>query len=401
MKMILKFLKKIPKSSFSFRLPPKKKLLVFDDETHNDLNYVLLDKDYYLLTIRGENVDKFYLNPLVFFKMILNFNGNLWTSYLIAIIKIVSPKVIITFTDNNIKFFEIAKILQDKIDFFAIQNGARYDLNRNIHSFNVGLSNNNINQKYFIPNFFCFGDYEVQDYTEKNITIGKFYPVGSLRLANYLKEKGDEVFKKSFNINYQYDILLISDAMLTDFDHRFGFIGDADLMGKFVNFLIKYVRSNNKKFLCSLKRLNSHKKNLNLELEFYKKYLSKDDYEYFLKNSTLNFEKKKYLSYDLMMKSELTIATYSTILRENLSLGRKSLSVNFMKNDIFEFPIDGIFKQTNCSYDEFDTKLNEILKLDSKEYLEKIKNNHQFLMKFDNEFSTIDKITKIINQYLN
>ena len=127
--------------------------------------------------------------------MILNFNGNLWTSYLIAIIKIVSPKVIITFTDNNIKFFEIAKILQDKIDFFAIQNGARYDLNRNIHSFNVGLSNNNINQKYFIPNFFCFGDYEVQDYTEKNITIGKFYPVGSLRLANYLKEKGDEVLK--------------------------------------------------------------------------------------------------------------------------------------------------------------------------------------------------------------
>ena len=102
-----------------------------------------------------------------------------------------------------------------------------------------------------------------------------------------------------------------------------------------------------------------------------------------------------------MMKSELTIATYSTILRENLSLGRKSLSVNFMKNDIFEFPIDGIFKQTDCSYDEFESKLNEILKLDSKEYLKKIKNNHQFLMKFDNEFSTIDKITKIINQYLN
>ena len=401
MKMILKFLKKIPKSSFSFRLPPKKKLIVFDDETHNDLKHILIEKDYYILSIRGENVNKFYLNPLIFLKMILNFNGNLWTSYLIAIIKIVSPKVIITFTDNNIKFFEIAKILQDKINFFAIQNGARYDLNRNIHNFNIGLADNNINQEYFIPNFFCFGDYEVQDYTEKNIAIGKFYPVGSLRLANYLKEVGDKVLKKSLNTNYQYDILLISDAILTDFDNRFSCIGDADLMGKFVNFLIKYVRSNNKNFLCAFKRLNSHKKNLNLELEFYEKYLSKDDYEYFLKNSTLNFERNKYLSYDLMMKSELTIATYSTILRENLSLGRKSLSVNFMKNDIFEFPIDGIFKQTDCSYDEFESKLNEILKLDSKEYLKKIKNNHQFLMKFDNEFSTIDKITKIINQYLN
>ena len=64
---------------------------------------------------------------------------NIWTAYLTALIEYVSPKVIITWSDNSLKFFEIAKILNDKINFFAIQNGARYDLNRYLHLFKKGI----------------------------------------------------------------------------------------------------------------------------------------------------------------------------------------------------------------------------------------------------------------------
>ena len=128
--MILKFLKKIPSSTFLFNLPLKKKVIIFDDESINDLKYILSEKDYFLLKIRYNNVNEFIIHPLIFFKIILNFRGNIWSAYLISVIQIISPKIVITFSDNNFKFFEIAKLLNNKINFFAIQNGARYDFAR-------------------------------------------------------------------------------------------------------------------------------------------------------------------------------------------------------------------------------------------------------------------------------
>ena len=64
-----------------------------------------------------------------------------------------------------------------------------------------------------------------------------------------------------------------------------------------------------------------------------------------------------------MLKSELTISTYSTMLRENLSLGRKTLSINFMDNNIFDFPLNGICKLNNCSYLELKDRIDKIIKL--------------------------------------
>ena len=79
---------------------------------------------------------------------------NIWTAYLTALIEYVSPKVIITWSDNSLKFFEIAKILNDKINFFAIQNGARYDLNRYLYLFEKGIYKIDKTKEFFLPNFF-------------------------------------------------------------------------------------------------------------------------------------------------------------------------------------------------------------------------------------------------------
>ena len=399
-KMILKFFKKVPSSAFYFNLPHQKKIVIFDDETSKDLNSILLDQDYFLLKIRYSNVNEFFIHPLIFLKIILNFRGNIWTAYLISVIQIISPKIVITFTDNNLKFFEIAKIMKNKINFFAIQNGARYDFNRYKHQYKMRIYKKDLSKDFFIPNLFCFGEYEVDDYKKKNISVSKFYPVGSLRLANFLNEKKNKTLNEILYQKYEYDIYLISDGIIVEFDKRFGIEGAADEMGKYINFVVKYCRKNNKKFLLSLKRLNSNHKNLELELDFYKKYLGKEDYDYLISNSTLNFSKSKYLSYELMLKSELTIATFSTMLRENLSLGRKSLSINFMKNSLFDFPIDGICKINDCSFEELESKIDKILKMSTNEYLEKLNMKNRYLMSFDKSHSTIDKIKKTINQYL-
>ena len=397
---LFKFLKIIPKLKFYLRMPSKKKLIVFDDETYPDFRYLTNDIEHFVLKIRYENVDQIYINPIVLFRTILNFRGNIWTAYLVSIIQLIKPKIVITCTNSSsFKFFEIAKILDKKINFMAIQCAANYDFNRFQHLYNQGITTRDYSKDFYIPNFFCFGNYEIDDYKKKNIFVKNFNPVGSIRLANFLKEKN--INNLTDIKNFEYDIYLVSDGIVSQFDKRFAAPGAVKEMGRYIKFIVRYVRENNKKFLCSFKRLNSSKENLELELEFYKKSLDDDDYGYLINNSTINFTKNRHLSYEYMLKSELTISTYSTMLRENLSLGRKTLSINFMDNNIFDFPLNGIFKLNNCSYLELKDRIDKILRLTNFEYLKELENKNNYLMNFDKSNSTIDKIKEKINNCLN
>ena len=91
-------------------------------------------------------------------------------------------------------------------------------------------------RKFFIPNFFCFGKFEVDDYKNKNINVQNFLPVGSLRLANFMLEKEINLKQK----NYLYDILLVSDAITQETDQNFGTEDVLVRMAKFIKYTIKY-----------------------------------------------------------------------------------------------------------------------------------------------------------------
>jgi surface carbohydrate biosynthesis protein len=387
---------KIENATFKFSLPSKNNLMIFDDMSIEDLKYVISDFKYFILQTRFENVTTLYINPLIILKTIFNYRGNLWSAYLITIINLVSPKVILTAIDNSIKFFEIAKKLQSKdLHFFAIQNGARYDLKRYLFKFKKKLLKEDMTRKFFIPNFFCYGEFEVDDYKNKNINVQNFLPVGSLRLANFMLEKEINLKQK----NYLYDILLVSDGITQETDQNFGTEGEVVRMAKFIKYTIKYASENRKRIILSLKRLNSTRNNLEQELKFYKKNLNDFEYDYLISNSTINYEKSRYLTYELMLKSNLTISSFSTLLRENLSIGRKSLSVNFMENNIFDFPLEGLCKLKNCDYDKFQNKLNAILEMSEEDFTAK-SNHKNYLMLYDNKISTIDNIKKKVSRYL-
>lgn len=397
MRYLKKIINRLRFAKIIFKLPSKKKLIIFDKESFEDLKYITDEYDYFLLETRFDNVSKIYLNPVLFYKTLFNYKGNLWTSYLISLIEIVSPKVILTFSDNSIKFFDVAKKMSKKnIIFYAIQNGARYDLNRYLHKYKKGQLKEDMTKKFFIPNFFCFGEYEVDDYKSKGIKVENFFPTGSLRLANYIYEKKINLKDMKSKI---YDILLVSDAITEDVDKNFGTKGEAKRMAEFIKYIIKYALTNKKKIIFSLKRLNSSKKNLDYELNFYKNNLEKDEFNFFLNNSTINFKKYKYLTYDLMLKSNLTISAFSTLLRENLSIGRKAISINFMENEIFDFPLNGICKIKRCSYKELENNLNRISKMNDEEFVSNI-GHKNYLMNYDFNISAINKIKNEIGKFL-
>ena len=296
MKLFIKFIKIIHKLNFVFKLPDQKKILIFDDVSFTDLKFVLKDFDFYLLKIRYESVEELIINPKIIFKSLIYYfklkTINIWTAYLTALIEYVSPKVIITWSDNSLKFFEIAKILNDKINFFAIQNGARYDLNRYLYLFEKGIYKIDKTKEFFLPNFFCFGKYEIDDFKKKKIEVKNFIPVGSLRLANYIFDKKINVLKKK---DILYDILIVSDGFNHNAEGIFGTKdeakGEIKRMAQFVKFIIKYSLENKKKIIFSLKRLNSSQKNLENEINFYKNNLNESEFSFFFKKLNNQFQK--------------------------------------------------------------------------------------------------------------
>lgn len=396
MNLIIKKILRLFNLKFIFSLPEKKDLLIFDDEALIDLRYFVEEFNYTVLRTRVENFNELNLNPKILFKTLFNFRGNIVNAYLISLIKEISPKIVLTNIDNSWKFSEIARVLKDKYKFFAIQNGSRYDFKIYEHQFKLGFHKKNMNRIFFIPNLLCFGDYEIDDYKKFEIQINNFYPVGSLRLANFIHLNKTDITKT----NYLYDICLISDSMVLDFDKKFGTQNDIERFGKYLRFTIKYARENNKKFICAFAKINSSKKIFEGELLFYKTFLEQDDYNFLIENSSLNFNKDRYLTYDLMLKSNLSISAFSTLIREHMSIGRKAISVNFMENDLFKFPIEGDCKLGECEYKKFKQHIDKVLNLNEVDYLSGFNKPVGYLMKYDNHQSTFIKIKEVLKKHI-
>jgi len=395
-------IKKILSLNFYFQNPAPKQLIVFDDESISELNHIIIDFNYFILKTRIEKVTELYMSPSIIFSLIKNYRGNLWTSYLITIIEIINPKLVLTVIDNSFKFHEVAKFLEKKFIFCAIQNGARYDIKRFKRKFLKKIIKEDLSKKFFIPNFFCFGEFEKDDYGKNNIEVKNFIKVGSLRFSNFLKDR-HTININFLNQNIKYDICFISDAFIFDLDKKEGIEGMEFSAAEFYKYIVRFSMKNKMRFICAFKRINSSGSNLKKELDFYKKYLSSSEHEYLLENSTLKLKKYKYLSYEMMLQSEVSVSTYSTMLRENLSLGRKILSCNLIPTDVFDFPLEGICSINRCNYHDFEERLLRILQMSNKDFLNLVKSNgfdFNYLMEFNKDQLAIEKIKSQLKKYI-
>ena len=79
-----------------------------------------------------------------------------------------------------------------------------------------------MNKKIFLDTFFAISQYDIDLYKKNNISIKKGYVVGSLALANAVKniKKTKVSLKKD-----KFDICIISDGFTTNQDKDFGVPG--------------------------------------------------------------------------------------------------------------------------------------------------------------------------------
>lgn len=284
--------------------------------------------------------------------------------------------MIITFIDNSYSFSKIAKLLDKKYSFLAIQRAARYEFEENPESI----------EKIYIPNLFCFSQFEIDYYRSKKINVNNFYIGGSLNFALFEDFSKKEENKKKM-LDEKFDICLISEAA-PGWNKKFPYFEES--IAKVAEYAIKFSRIHKKKIAFVGKRLGEAADN---EIKFYKRYLNEDF-------QIISREVNSFSSYQAMVNSELTIAMVSTMLRENLGKCKKILSCNFTNNPIWDFPISGLCFLKDCEFKDFESRVLEILRISIDEYFLKIDKSANYIMHYSKDLSAKELLSRRISSFL-
>lgn len=382
----------IKKAKIFFYSPKKNNLIIFDDTSIQDFKNITKDRKYFVLKTRYEQMTEIFISIKIIFYMIKYVNRNPLISYFIAVIKSTNAKVVLTTVDNCWRFHKIARILNnDNINFIAVQNAARYDFKRNDLLFSRNLIKFNPNNHFTIPNYYCFGDEEEKDCKKHNINVSKFYKYGSLRLSNYLEyiKKNKITINKNF-----YDIAYLSEPN-TSLDSLWCEKGINEKFSILPKQVIKYCNKYQLKFLFITKReVGIHQSH---EMNFYKKYLSTDEFDFLVKNS-LQVDKKSFSSYQAIHRSNVVVGGVSTMLRDKLALGGKILACNFTDFEFYDFPQKGICFMKKPKYEEFEERITNIFKMNEDDYFAQCDNKK--LININNSKLTFDYINEHLNQLL-
>ncbi len=338
------------KVKFIFKNPSEYPIIIFDDVSSEIIERVLEEKNYYILRCRIENIRKIYLSLDIIFFIILNYSKrSLKLNYLIGLIKSINPKIVVTIIDNSIDFSIISKFFdENKVKFVALQNASRFkkELSKDFN---------------YVPNYFSFGDFEIETIKNNNIKLPRLLAIGSTNAA----------VAKEYFLNNNYDLTKKkNDICLISEFHPFLNKEFANIKNVSKNitlaadYSLKFCAKYNKNIIFTGRSSNF----LDLEGEtiFYKNFIKDIDFKISLP------DRSKFENYKNVVESELIIGTHSTMLLEAFTFGRKILWCNWV--DEADFPCEGICVLNSKRQDDFNERVHEILKMDYQEYLSKIKN---------------------------
>ena len=415
MKKIIIFLKLILRSKFIFKTPEQHDLVIFDDESIRDLNTCLSKFDFFVLQCRigkpptdtkyAEKKFKIYFSYKILKQILKNyFKGNLLTVYLLSLIELIKPKVVMTTSDLSYNFSDVAKILEKKIHFIAVQSALLHDFLEWDYLYKTKKIQQDMLKRFYIPNLFCRGDHEI-DTWKQYVNVKSFYTVGNLRLANFFYHIKNE---NNSSAKYNCDICLFapyhaqpSDGIVKENEIASKVYENNDIEKgyvKLVEYTIKFCLKHNMKLIIPLKRDKKHLPGFyNLEIEYYDRNFEKEELEY-IKSNILEKDRENFSSYRVLLNSKVVVSTKSTLLRNKLTIGGKILSCNLSKKDRYNFPVNGICTLNNCFYEEFEERLLEIYSISEEDYFSKIDKKPDYREKFNKNYSAIDLIREKLIQ---
>ncbi len=400
-KLILNKLIIIKNSIIKLENPKNAEIIVFDRLNSHFITPLFSDRNFFILDVPGKRrkVEKIFLSLSIIKIMILEIlKKNISVCYWVALIKVVKPKIVITFTDNHFDFYQMAKIFSNKIEFMAVQNAYRDE----------SYLPSKKAKKIFIPNYFCFSQQTVDHYEKIGATVGKFYKIGSLRQYH-----ADKAFEKVEKKNKEYDVCLISETLPSDDDPvRNERLESLEIIASHV---LRLTNEKKLKTIILFKRDPLTKRG-RIEKDFYRKLWGEN-------HPIIMIDKEEnYKNYHYAYKSKLVIGNRSTLLLEALAHGEKILFCNYKQEyylkknrnkvfdnlvelnslfDVDKFNVDSFFSVFQKDYETFKNKALNLLNMDEKLFQNQISKFKNYMLEYDSNNSTFTKVKKQINTWLN
>lgn len=363
--------------------PKHKKILIFDKCGSEYLKPFFKNYSYCILAVRGEAI-----NIPCLIEAVIRYGlkkNDLWEGYLNIFIKKVAPILVLTFIDNNKRFYLISKKFPNLKTIF-IQNGFRGEIG------DVFYSLKKIDG-YFVDYMFVFGNAIAKKYSE--YIFGETIVAGSLKNNMLCRsaEKNSNIvlFISQWRPEINGDDIFIreSDGVVI-FRKQFY---EAEF--KVIRFLDNWCKRNNKILtVCGY----SDDKN---EMQFFSSLIDECEWRFVPGNGELD-------SYGLVDSAGLIVFIDSTLGYEAIARGKKSAVLSCRDVSLGtntrgfgwpkKYPKNGLFWTNEESTIEFERVMNFLNTIDNDTWIEIINSYQDDIMAYD---SGNKILTLLLNELLN
>lgn len=339
-----------PKTWF---LPSCSDIIIVDESGSGSIVPFLQDLKVSIIYTRGENVNI----PCLIYAVILRiFKFDcFYVSYIGAYIKLSSPKLLITFIDNNPSFYKLSNYFPN-IKTVFIQNGIR-----GIHG--DIFESLSYSKKQHVDYMLVFGK-AVGELYSKYIS-GNVIPIGSLKNNSISKNNYFSIEKNKVVFISQWRSKPVNGLFLPIYGIEYDLFYKAEK--EVLTFLSQWCLANNFKLeICGCSSLESEK-----EFAFFKEILPSFNFEFLKKESIL-------CSYTSIDKAEIVVFVDSTLGYESLSRGNKTACFSIRseilgwKDDSFgwpkKLPIFGPFWTNEIEINQFENIMNYLKNVSDEEW---------------------------------
>jgi surface carbohydrate biosynthesis protein len=375
------FYKLYIKPTKELKKPPNVDVIIYDRNGSELLEPYLMGRTHVTFSTRGESI-----NLYILLKSIIKFNFwnlNSFDSYITSYIKCVTPKVVITFTDNDSRFYLISKQFPN-VKTIMIQNGVRgisgdvFDHLEHSDKFRVDFIlsvNVSVGEKYL-------------EYME-----GEVIPIGSLK--NNLCEKVNRVEEDRVLFISQWAEKPLDSSVLyfendgTPIKYEEFFSVDRVVL----DLLQKWCDRNSKQLVILGRDQETH----NDEFQYYSNLLPVNSFKFLPKIDSLS-------NYRELDKSKIVVFVDSTLGFE--SIGRANRTASFAWRKLsngrqlvrFGWPLEleqeGVFWSSEVSESNFNKIMDYLNTASNSEWKNVVEKYQKMHMEYDPGNSILSNLLK-------
>jgi len=352
-----------------WRIPKKSEILIYDACGAENFSPYLSEYDVEIIHVRNELVN---LPCLLFSILTWDFWRGRRQAYTDTYIRLVAPKIILTFIDNSIAFYTISERFPNIMTMF-FQNGTRSELG--------DVFDHLIKSDHYHVDYMLVHGNAIGTYYQKFIS-GQIYVAGSL-INNQIKKNngisdGSVLFISQYRVHQKdNEPIWISSGGVKILWNQFYAI---DIL--VLNYLNKYCIRNNKLLrICGMESIEDRN-----EKDFYSNILTEAYWEYMPRYD-------RYNSYKLLDLAEIVITIDSTLGYESFARGNKtaffSCRGNYTYTNSKKFgwpaglPENGPFWTNEPKEEEFCRVMDYLLTVSAEDWENTRQNYAGEIMEFD------------------